>query len=80
MKLFDLKNYVYDKEFHIIIKDNYVNIINFDKVIDINEQEILVKNGETIIRINGNNLLLNKLLNNEILVKGDISSIKFKDE
>lgn len=80
MNILGLRNYIYDNDFHIIIKNNYINIINFNKIIDINEKEIIVLINKKIIQINGNNLLLNKMLNNELLLTGEIESIKFKNE
>ena len=80
MKLFNLRNYVYDNDLNIIIKNNYINIINFEKIIDISEKQIIVKDKEKMIEINGNNLLLNKMFTDELLVKGNIENIKFINE
>ena len=29
-----LNNYLYDKEYRIIIKENYVNIVNYDEIVE----------------------------------------------
>ena len=59
MKLInELDRYLYDREYKIIIKENYINIINYDEIVDFNLNKISVKNNKKIIIIEGNNLTI----------------------
>ena len=77
MKLRDrLDTYLYDREYKIIIKENYVNIINYDEIIDFTLNKISVKyQGKTII-IEGANLTISKMVIDEVLVTGKITNIR----
>ena len=73
-----LDNYLYDREYRIIIKENYVNIVNYDEIIDFNSNKISVKYKNKLITIEGLNLTINKMLEDEILITGNISNISIK--
>ena len=77
MKIKDrLDNYLHDREYKIIIKENYVNIINYDEIIDFTLNKISVKyQGKTII-IEGANLTISKMVIDEVLVTGKITNIR----
>lgn len=77
MKLKDrLDRYLYDREYKIIIKENYVDIINYDEIIDFTLTYISVKYKDKTICIEGNDLTINKMVDNEVLVMGKISNIR----
>ena len=71
-----LNNYLYDKEYKIIIKENYVNIINYDEIIDFTFNKVSVKNKNKIIIIDGTNLTISKMVIDEVLITGNISNIR----
>ena len=71
-----LDRYLYDKEYKIIIKENYVNIINYDEIIDFNINNISVKYQNKIIIIEGKNLTIAKMVEDEVLINGEILSIR----
>ena len=77
MKILDrLDRYLSDLEYKIIIKENYVNIINYDEIIDFTLTNISVKYKNKIITIEGNNLTISKMVDNEVLITGKISNIR----
>ena len=71
-----LNNYLYDKEYKIIIKENYVNIINYDEIIDFTFNKVSIKNKNKIIIIEGTNLTISKMVIDEVLITGNISNIR----
>lgn len=76
MRLFNkLNNYINDSEYRVIIGNNYVNIVNYIKILDFTSSIIRVENkyGKTIV--NGSNLVISKMLDDEILIVGNIKSI-----
>lgn len=77
MKIFDsLTNYIYDKEMSIHIYEKRVNIVNYKEISNFNSNKIIVTYNDGSITINGKNLVVSKLLSNEILISGEIKQIE----
>ncbi len=76
MKIFDrIDNYLIDKKYKIIIMKNYLDIINYDEILDFSDKEINVRYKEGITKIIGDNLFISKMLDDEIVVIGNIISL-----
>ena len=71
-----ITNYIKDDKFKITMVNNSVDVINFDKILDLTEKEITLIKENKLIFIKGNNLKLTKLLDNEILIVGLIKKIE----
>ena len=79
MKLFNkIRTCIGEDDFRIIIFKDNINIINYDTIIDISNNRIIIKKDKNLL-IEGKNLELNKILCNELLIKGDISRITFNE-
>lgn len=77
MKLISkLDRYLEDKKYEIIIKENKVNIINFQEIIDFTINQIILKCENKIINIEGKNLIISKMLDDEILITGTINNVR----
>lgn len=70
-----LDNYLYDREYKIIIKENYLNVINYSEIVEFSTTRISIKCKRNIITIDGLNLVIAKMIDNEILVTGNISNV-----
>lgn len=78
-----LKNvyeYINDNDFRMTIFFNRVHIINYDSIKSIKNNEVIIFVNNRLIKINGNNLVLNKLLDSEVLIIGNVSSIGIVNE
>jgi len=71
-----IDNYLYDKEYKIIIKTNEVNIINYDEIIEFSLEKVSIRYKNKKIIIEGQNLVISKMLDDEVLIKGNISNIR----
>ncbi len=71
--LFNMR--VINKDIEIYIKDNLIHIINYNKVIDISNNKIELKD----VVINGTNLIISKLDEYELCIKGKFKGIMFND-
>lgn len=79
MKLFnDVKNYIGENNFRIIIYKDKIDIINYEEIKEISNNKIIIKSNKYVV-IDGKNLRLNKMLNKEVLVIGDIVNINFNE-
>ena len=71
-----INNYLEDNEYKIIIKDKQINIINYDEIIDFTLNRISIKYKEKIITIEGNQLYIIKMIEDEVLISGNIQVIR----
>lgn len=77
--MFDrLRNYINDESWKINISKNQVDIVNYLDIILLENEKILVKYIDGIISITGNKLSVNKMLDSEILITGNIKCVEFK--
>ncbi|MBQ1496077.1 MAG: YabP/YqfC family sporulation protein [Bacilli bacterium] len=79
MKLFDnIRGYIKEDEFKIIIFDNKINIINYKDIKELSDNKIVIMT-DKYIYIEGKNLRLMKLFSNELLISGDLNNIKINE-
>lgn len=79
MKLInDVRNFIVDNEFQIVVKNHFVDIQNFDLIDTINESTVIVTKEKKKIKIKGKSLTVNKLLSDELSIKGKILEITFE--
>ena len=81
MKLFNklnnnLERYLIDTEFKIIIKNNYLNIINYKEIVDFSQKQIIVKIDNKLVKIIGDNLIVSQMRDDEALITGNITKIE----
>lgn len=74
----NLRTFINDNEWRINIYDEKVNVVNYDDVILLEDNRISIKYKKGMIIIKGENLSVNKLLENEMLVIGKIKSIELE--
>ena len=73
-----IDNYINDKNIRIISTDNYVNITNYVKILDFNSNNIDIELSTYNLLIKGKELVINKMYDNELLIKGKIESIIYR--
>ena len=75
MKIFnDIRNFIEDESFKIVIYNDLVDIINYKEIIDINDTSIKILSNKEI-NVIGEKLRIIKLLDNEIVIKGNVKNI-----
>ena len=73
-----IRSYILDNDLKITIINNKINIVNYKDIGHFDSNKIVVKidNGEVVIK--GNDLVVSKLMNSEILITGDFNYIEFR--
>lgn len=71
-----ITSYIKDNEFKINIFHNKINIVNYLEIVSLDENRVSIKYSEGNIIIKGQNLLVKKLLDQEILITGKIKLIE----
>lgn len=69
-------HYIKDDDFKIRYFNNKVNIVNYEKILEIKDDMITLSKDNKLILIKGEDLKLTKLLDNEILINGIIKKIE----
>ena len=72
-----IDDYVNDKKYSMIYKNNKLNIINYSEIIDFSSKLISIRYEDKVYHIEGNNLVISKMMENEVLITGNISNIDF---
>ena len=75
-----VKNYIMDQEFRLTLYANAVHIINYQKIISLESERIVISCTNKKIVILGQNLHLSKLLDLEILIEGDFKNYRKKSQ
>lgn len=71
-----LNNYINDKEFKFTVYENKIHVINFKRIVTLEDNHISLLSQNKKLNINGINLILEKLLDNEMIIKGNINKIE----
>lgn len=71
--------YIKDDTLKINLYKDKINIINYKSILVFDDYNFLVDCYSFNLLINGNNLVINKLYDNEILISGTISKIEFRN-
>ena len=69
-------NYIKDDKFRINYVNNSVNIVNYDKILEVEDNTVTLVKENKVILVRGKNLKLDKLLDNEVFITGTILSIE----
>lgn len=72
-----LDNYINDKKYSMIYKYNKLDIINYTEILDFTSKIISIRYEEKVYQIKGSNLVITRMMDNEILISGNIENITF---
>lgn len=71
-----IKEFLNNQELKITYFNNQVHVLNYKNILLLDEDKIILKKESGTITIKGSNLTLLKLLDEEILIQGQIKSIE----
>lgn len=74
----DLRTLVFEEKFKMIYENRKLDIVNYQAIPVFNSKEIQVKYIDGIISITGSNLVISRLLKEELLITGDIKKIEYR--
>lgn len=73
-----LRKYLFEEQFKMIILPNKIDVINYVDIDLFNEEKIIIRHEQGLVILNGKSLTISKLLDKELLVKGNIEGIEFR--
>ncbi len=72
------RNYLLEEEFEMKMYKGALNIVNFTEIGHFDSYKVIVKCDSLSIYVEGEDLVVSKLLQDEILVTGKIAKIEFR--
>ena len=73
-----IRSYILESDAKITIVNNKLNITNYIDIGHFDTNKIIVKLKDKNIIVKGNDLVVSKLLDNEILITGVFNNIEFR--
>ena len=73
-----IRSYIFETDAKITITNNKLDITNYIDIGHFDSNKIIVKLKDKNITIKGNDLVVSKLLESEILITGDFNNIEFR--
>lgn len=70
-----IHNYLLDNSFRFTVFKDGIHLFNYKDILSLKNNNIVIR-GEFVVEVNGNNLVLNKMLDSEVLITGMIKDIK----
>ena len=74
----NLRNYILENKFKVTILDKQVNIVNYQEIDSFDESKIIVRYKKGAVIICGAELSISKLLDDELLIVGNILKVEFR--
>ena len=79
MNLFkDVRNYILEEKFKIIYLEGKLNLINYSSVLSFDSEKIIINCENKVLEVKGENLVISKILIDELLIEGNIKKIEFR--
>lgn len=74
----NLRNYILENDFKIIYLTNKLNIVNYSDISHFDNNKIIINYKDGSVLISGKNLVVSKLVSDELLIEGSINNIEFR--
>ena len=75
-----ITNYINDNTFRFTIYENTIHVVNYKRILILEEDRISFQSTNQIIKVEGEGLILKKILNQEMLITGKIYKIEVSYE
>ena len=72
-----VNNYINDDNFSMIYKNKVLDVINYTKILDFSSTLISFEYKNNSYYVEGDNLVISKMMEEEILITGNIKKITF---
>ena len=71
-----LRNYIIDNEFRITFFENRIHIMNYQELLSLKTEKIRIQAPHFEVSLIGENLILVKMLDDEILIQGTLTRME----
>lgn len=70
-----LSDFLYDKNYFITIFEDKIHVYRYQQLNKLSESEIILALADFQIKINGSNLVISQMNNEELIIQGTILSV-----
>lgn len=74
----NVRDFILEDEFELKLLENRVNIVNYTSIGHFDHNKVIVHYAKGDVIIKGENLSVTKLLNDEILIIGEVKNIELR--
>ena len=79
MKLLNnMRSYLLEEEFALHVYPGKINVVNYKSIGHFDSNKVILYHEKGMIEIKGKNLVVSKLLEDEVLVLGVVENIEFR--
>ena len=79
VKVFDkLDRYLVDNEYKVTIKGEIIHIVNYLEIVDFSSDKVIVKYRGGVTNIKGKNLVVSRMMDDELVIIGKLDCIEYK--
>ena len=72
------RSYLLDEEFKITIIENKIDVVNYDSIGHFDSSKVMIHYKNKTLVFKGKNLVVSRLLSDEVLVTGEIKGIEIQ--
>ena len=73
-----IKNYIEDNEFHFDIFIDHIYIANYEKILSLSDTRVSFVARNKKITLTGNKISLIKMLDDELLIQGNLTKVELE--
>jgi sporulation protein YqfC len=77
-KIEEFKNYLLETQFKMTYFQNKLDLLNYSSIEHFDNNKIMIKYDQGLVVVDGKNLVIKRLIKDEILITGDIKSIELR--
>lgn len=74
----NIRSYILEDEFKITILNGKVNVVNYTSISHFDNNRVIIKHSEGQVIIKGDNLVVTRLMSDEVLICGNYNVIEFR--
>ena len=74
----DLRNYILEDDFKMTYLTGKLDIVNYECIDHFDTDKIMIRYSSGVVIIKGENLIISKLLTDEVLISGTIKNIELQ--
>lgn len=72
------RSYILEEEFTFSVYNNKIDVLNYDSIGHFDSNKVIIRYNKGTLVITGNNLVVSKLMSDEVLVLGNIKNIELR--
>jgi len=73
-----LRSYLLEDDFVVHMLENQINVVNYTSIGEIGSEKVMIRYAGGLFIIKGTNLVVSRLLKDEVLITGTLKTIEFR--